>query len=447
MFRLSRRDALLILLGASSMHIWSLLLHGLSPETTEDYTPITLTQLNQQVNHVVDTATKTTTATVRTTVTATTTRTTVQTQAVESSEGWSYEDVDKLSGDLSPRDELLPPTTLISHAPGWTLFRNLYMYNDTIYIVTDDVPVTPSLRDPENSRDRKPDYYGPHGEDLTYGYTKAGDWPEIRKMTSTGGSAVNSPENIAEREPRPQHMQFISTKEAKRRWGDIDEHGKPRTQSTVMVVKGNSLLFNDPSQFLRHYYHFVAELFFGVQAFWNSVFNPTLTQKEVNLAAHFGTSQEVTPPPIHRAIFIHSNADGWRDNPGFNRYFLRAAYPSLTVEHEEDWQDRVKTSIEGVATGSSPQRVWRFPMALLTDRSASHRGVICGSQTQRRGVEHPTPRHNGVSTRSWAGRRWGTLLLFGQALTLALLATLRLRPQSPPWRKKLDLQYAIAVFD
>ena len=239
MFRLSRRDALLILLGASSMHIWSLLLHGLNPETQDDYTPITLNQVNQQVNHVLaETATVTTTATARTTITATTTRTTTETQTVKTPEGWSYDEVDKPAGVVSPRDELLPPTSLLAHAPGWTLFRNLYMYNDTIYIVTDDTPVTPSRSDPENSRDRKPDYYGPHGEDLTYGYTKAGDWPEIRKMTSTGGSAVNSPENIAEREPRPQHMQFISTKEARRRWGNLAAQEK---QTTVMVVQGNSV--------------------------------------------------------------------------------------------------------------------------------------------------------------------------------------------------------------
>lgn len=229
------------------MHIWSLILHGLNPDSTEDYTPITLNQLNQQVNHVVDTATTTTTATARTTVTVTTAQTAVETKLVESGESWSYEEIDKLAGVVSPKDELLPPTTLISHAPGWTLFRNLYMYNDTIYIVTDDIPTTPSLRDPENSRDRKPEYYGPHGEDLTYGYTKAGDWPEIRKMTSTGGSAVNNPENIAEREPRPQHMQFISTRDARRRWGNIGMDGKPRTQTAVLVAKGNSVSFDFPS--------------------------------------------------------------------------------------------------------------------------------------------------------------------------------------------------------
>jgi hypothetical protein len=86
------------------------------------------------------------------------------------------------------------------------------------------------------------------------------------------------------------------------------------------------------------------------------------------------------PPPIHRAIFAHSNADGWRDDPGFNAYFLRAAFPSLTVEVQEDWADRI-------AVTSDTQRAWHFPIVLLTDRSAAHRGVICGSQTQRTAAE------------------------------------------------------------
>ena len=92
-------------------------------------------------------------------------------------------------------------------------------------------------------------------------------------------------------------------------------------------------------------------------------------------------------PPIDRAIFAYSNADGWRDNPGFNRYFLRAVMPSLTVEHEEDWQDRIRATYAKPGATAEEQRAWHFPLLLLTDRSASHRGPICGSQTQRIAAE------------------------------------------------------------
>jgi hypothetical protein len=47
---------------------------------------------------------------------------------------------------------------------------------------------------------------------------------------------------------------------------------------------------------------------------------------------------------------------------------------------QEDWEDRVTITSDG-------NRAWHFPLLLLTDRSASHRGAICGSQTQRIAAE------------------------------------------------------------
>ena len=86
------------------------------------------------------------------------------------------------------------------------------------------------------------------------------------------------------------------------------------------------------------------------------------------------------PPPIHRAIFPHSSSVAWRDKPGFNGYFLRASFPSLTVEVDVDWNDRV-------AATSAGNRAWHFPYLLLTDRSAAFRGKLCGSQNQRTASE------------------------------------------------------------
>ena len=138
------------------------------------------------------------------------------------------------------------------------------------------------------------------------------------------------------------------------------------------------MLFNDPAQFLHHYYHFVAELFFGLWAFWHGAWSAPSTSTQLPLL-----SSNLLSPPIHRVIFAHANADGWRDKPGFNAYFLRASFPSLTVEVQEDWQDRIAaTSGEG-----QQDRAWHFPMLLLTDRSAAFRGVFCGSKTHRTASE------------------------------------------------------------
>jgi hypothetical protein len=122
----------------------------------------------------------------------------------------------------------------------------------------------------------------------------------------------------------------------------------------------------------------VAELFFGVQAFWHGAFSqPSSSLTDTVLLDH------PAPPHIDRAIFAHSDADGWRDDPGFNSYFMRAAFPSITVEHEEDWYDRILTT----SGKANINRVWRFPAVLLADRSAAFRGAVCGSQTQRTAAE------------------------------------------------------------
>ncbi|KIY49159.1 hypothetical protein FISHEDRAFT_65520 [Fistulina hepatica ATCC 64428] len=220
---------------------------------------------------------------------------------------------------------VLPETRLVHHAPGWTLFENLYMADDTLFVVT----------------------------------SHSSEFPPVRLMTSTGAPAENTPENIAAREPTAQHMSFVRPATARARWAD-----------RVWTVEGNTLLYNDPPQFLQHYYHIVAELLFGTWAFWHGAWSqPTPTY---------------TPPHIDRAIFIHADADGWRDRPGFNAYVLRAAFPSMTIEVQEDWADRVAASARGV--GNS-QRVWRFPVALLADRSAAFRGAICGARNQRTAAE------------------------------------------------------------
>ena len=119
----------------------------------------------------------------------------------------------------------------------------------------------------------------------------------------------------------------------------------------------------------------MAELFFGIQAFWHGFFSesPPNTDRSDFSIVH------PSPPPIHRIIFGYANADGWRDDPGFDSYFLRGALPSISVEHEEDWNDRISIT-------RSNTRAWRFPLLFLADASAAHRGSTCGS-THRKAAE------------------------------------------------------------
>lgn len=99
---------------------------------------------------------------------------------------------------------LLPETTIVEHVPGWTLFRDIYMANGTLLVLTS----SPS------------------------------SFPDIRYMTSTGLPALNTPENVALREPTSQDMDIISPEEALQRWGD-----HPSTRR-VWSVEGNTVSRN-----------------------------------------------------------------------------------------------------------------------------------------------------------------------------------------------------------
>ncbi|KAI0067165.1 hypothetical protein BV25DRAFT_1067678 [Artomyces pyxidatus] len=274
----------------------------------------------------------------------------------------------------------IPHTALLKHAPGWTIFQDIYMANGTFFVVT----------------------------------TEPETFPNIALITSTGLPAFNTPESIAERMPTANEIAFISPDEARRMWGGDVARGE---NDRIYTVEGSTLILNDPDQctsnnlslipflapqmaavppvvplgnantigtgasilfiyclrsiiqshlcatVLNHYYHFCAELFYGVWAFWTGTFSTGL-------------------PPFTRAIFPHATALSWRDSPGMNTYFLRAAFPSMATESQPEWADRVAAT-----AATRRRRAWHFPTLLLVDRSASFRGQECGERTQRTAAE------------------------------------------------------------
>ena len=157
---LSRRDVLLLLLGFSTMHIWSTLSYH------QDYS-------GQE----------------RTTRTATT----AGSCSIPHHAPPSYPTV---AADL-------PHTSVIAHAPGWTIFRNLYMSNGTLYILSSNR-----------------------------------SFPEFRLMTSTGLPVKWTPESIAAREPTPDTMDYLTPEEALTKWGGDVERGE---KNRVWSVDGNTV--------------------------------------------------------------------------------------------------------------------------------------------------------------------------------------------------------------
>ncbi|KAJ9116172.1 hypothetical protein QFC20_000852 [Naganishia adeliensis] len=209
-------------------------------------------------------------------------------------------------------------TRITGHSPGWTVFENLYLFNGTLFIVTND----------------------PH------------QYPELRLMTSTGLPANNEPGNEEAREPTGNELQFISVKDAKELWGD-----------RIWAMEGMTWLFND-GQFIDHYYHFAAELFLGI---WRSY---------TTLGKRFTASGETDLPAPARAWFIRATELTWRDKPRFNAAILWSAFPSLAVLYQDDWKDIAR------ATSSGKPKAYYFPKAILADRSAAFRGPHCASTSR-----------------------------------------------------------------
>ena len=166
---LSRRDAFLLLIGAFFMHMCSLLFSQQTIFIDAHQSTVDHTVTSTEIRFRPITVTQTTTAVIAT-----------ETPSV------SYVN--------------LPDTSILAHAPGWTLIRNLYMSNGTLYLVASD--------------------------------SQRSKFPEIRMMASHPLPADNSPENIAAREPSDFDMAFITPEEAQSRWGN-----------RILPVEGNTVSY------------------------------------------------------------------------------------------------------------------------------------------------------------------------------------------------------------
>ena len=160
---ISPRDAILILLGAASMHLYSSFIPHLHESTSINFNTHLVPQ--EPLNNIPP-------------------------PAPTLLDSWHPPDSRKPSSSppQTPIPDLgheIPQTELVNHAPGWTIFRNLYMADGTLFIVTDN---------PES-------------------------FPSIDFITSTGLPASATPESIAERMPTARDMTVITPQEAHQRWG------------------------------------------------------------------------------------------------------------------------------------------------------------------------------------------------------------------------------------
>ena len=110
-------------------------------------------------------------------------------------------------------------------------------------------------------------------------------------------------------------------------------------------------LFSSTVLSITHYYHWSAQLFFG---FWRtySSLDPTISP-----------SGETDLPAPRRLIFPHIDAANWRDYAAMNQWVLRSAFPSISTEFMNDWNERAEMG-----------HVYVFDRVVLADRAAAMHG-------------------------------------------------------------------------
>jgi len=170
----------------------------------------------------------------------------------------------------------------MAHVPGWTIIDKMYIYNGTVFLVSDEPEI----------------------------------FPGRKYISSSGINIDNSPEMVAARLPTDDDLCIISSSTARKLFGT----GANRIQGVTWLV-------NDPKQFITHYFHWSAELTFGLWRTYSA------------LDPFIPPSGKTSLPPPRRLIFTHLDADHWRDYASMNQWVLRTAFPSISMEFSDDWKD------------------------------------------------------------------------------------------------------------
>ncbi|KAI5988065.1 hypothetical protein EDD15DRAFT_2290886 [Pisolithus albus] len=204
------------------------------------------------------------------------------------------------------KSKRVPQTNVVHHAPGWTIFDSLYVLNGTVYVVTDEPETIPSRE----------------------------------TMTSTAVRVANGAEAVKARLPTDREMRIVSTEEASELFGP-----------TIEIIDGITWLVNDPPQFITHYYHWSAELFFGFWRTYSSI-DPAIPK-----------TGRTPLPSLRRIWFPHTDSDHWRDYAHMNEWVLRSTFPSLTSEYLNDWNERAELG-----------RPFMLDRVIFSDRAAAMHG-------------------------------------------------------------------------
>ncbi|KAJ9122996.1 hypothetical protein QFC24_004035 [Naganishia onofrii] len=212
-------------------------------------------------------------------------------------------------------------TSVIAHAPGFTLFENAYWRNHTWYFVSARPWAFP---------------------ELPMVMTNAPDYGETSSAMFHDGLA-----------------KVVLPSETEDMGLNIDE---------VEVVEGTTFFFNDKI-YLKHLsvieytqvYHLVGEMFLGSWRVYTSVLVNPFVKSPQQISQANAKSIFDRLPPIERFIFGQAPPEEMYDRGRMNKYFLDRVFPNVPLEFKESWQARANTL-----------KLFRFDMVVIADRWSGH---------------------------------------------------------------------------
>ncbi|WVW83994.1 hypothetical protein I302_106019 [Kwoniella bestiolae CBS 10118] len=193
----------------------------------------------------------------------------------------------------------IPETEFVKGVAGFSYFKNLYLANGTFLAITSDPSHIPEVSHIMSAHPTDDNKYPPAGLDR---------WRvlEVGKddLSALGGVAVRK--------------------------------------------DGVSMFFNDEKglksvSFLKHYFHFIGEVFLGA---WR-----VLT-----------TAGEMELP---RRLMYRTTPDDWRDRAALTPWFQQSVMPNTAIEESPIWEDRAKSGMTFI-----------FDKIAITDRWAAHQKGI-----------------------------------------------------------------------
>ena len=158
-------------------------------------------------------------------------------------------------------------------------------------------------------------------------------------ITSSGYVILNEWEDIVRRRPTDKDIRIVTPAQAQRIFGTTE----------AVRLQGASFICTDANQFISHYYHFSAELLFGLWRTYTSLDTFIPENGQTNL------------PSPRRFLFRHVKEEQWRDYASMNQWVVRGAFPGIGMEFADDWDDRAKMGVPFV-----------LDTAVLGDRAASY---------------------------------------------------------------------------